>query len=72
MISLTSRARGQMLLVMCLWLCIAWSGNCDDEVFIDIHVTVDEPIFSQALAINTWAFGAIPGATSSTCSISKL
>jgi hypothetical protein len=70
--SLTIPVRGPSLLVLGLCLCIAWIGNCDDEVFIDIHITVDDPVLSQALSINAWAFGEIPGASSFTCSISIL
>lgn len=59
MSSSSSRARSQMLIV--IFLCIAAIGCCDDQVFIDIHLSVDEPVLSQALAINAWAFSAIPG-----------
>jgi len=67
MSSLTLHARCQMLLVVCLWF--AASGWCDDQVFIDIHISVDEPVLSQALDINTWAFDSIPGDHSHECSI---
>lgn len=68
---LTSRSRSHMLLIVYLCLCVIQSGCCDDEVFIDIHITVDEPILSQTIAINAWAYGTIPGAASQ-CDISKV
>jgi hypothetical protein len=57
------RACIQGLLFMCLCFCLARSSLCDDQVFIDIHISVDEPVLSQALAINAWAYSAIPGPT---------
>jgi hypothetical protein len=65
MLSFILRARIQKFLFMCLWLCFARSGLCDDQVFIDIHISVDEPVLSQALAINAWAYSEIPGPISS-------
>ena len=65
MSSFILRARIQILLFVCLWFCFARSGLCDDQVFIDIHISVDEPVLSQALAINAWAYSEIPGPTSS-------
>jgi hypothetical protein len=57
----------RMMLFTFLSLCIAWSVMCDDQVFVDIHISVDEPVLSQALAINAWAFGTIPGVSLTNC-----
>jgi hypothetical protein len=69
MTSFAFHARSHLLLITCLSLCIAWSVMCDDQVFVDIHISVDEPILSQTLAVNSWAFGTIPGHCLTKCYI---
>jgi hypothetical protein len=56
------RAHSLVLLAVCL--CNSWKAYCDDQVLIDIHISVDEPVLSQVSAINQWAYSAISGTAS--------
>jgi hypothetical protein len=71
MSNFTFHACIRVLLVTCLSLCMAWSVKSNDQVFVDVHISVDEPILSQAMAINDWAFKTIPGVSVIRCFISR-
>jgi hypothetical protein len=61
MLTFALNARNRVLLLISLSLCFTCSVLCDDQVFVDIHISVDEPILSQTLAVNSWAFNTISG-----------